>query len=195
MNKFKKVINKVFHSWLWLIIPLLLLDQLTKMWAHFSEWNLTLIPNFLHFTYVRNTGAAWSILRGNMGLLALISALAAIAIFIAFIKYQSKLSTFKKILFAVILAGTLGNFIDRAFYKLLLGSEGVVDFIHFQFGSYDFPIFNVADILLTVGIITFAVLITIEDFKDKRPQKEVSEPEEVRKEEDEDANHQDSGNV
>lgn len=195
MNKFKNVINKVSHSWLWLIIPLLLLDQLTKMWAHFGEWNLTLIPNFLHLTYVRNTGAAWSILRGNMGLLALISALAAIAIFVAFIKYQSKLSTFKKILFAVILAGTVGNFIDRAFYKLLLGSEGVVDFIHFQFGSYDFPIFNVADILLTVGIITFAVLMTIEDFKDKRPQKEVSEPEEVRKEEDEDANHQDSGNV
>ena len=195
MNKFKNVINKVFHSWLWLIIPLLLLDQLTKMWAHFSEWNLTLIPNFLHLTYVRNTGAAWSILRGNMGLLAFISALAAIAIFVAFIKYQSKLSTFKKILFAVILAGTLGNFIDRAFYKLLLGSEGVVDFIHFQFGSYDFPIFNVADILLTVGIITFAVLMTIEDFKDKHSKKEVSEPEEGKKEEDEDANHQDSGNV
>jgi len=168
MNKFKEIVHKVFTTWLWLIIPLIALDQGTKLAAHFNEWNITLIPNFLYLTYTRNTGGAWSILSGNMAFLAVISAVAFIAIFLFYLKNLTKQNTFKRILFAVILAGTLGNFIDRAFYKLFLGSEGVVDFIHFRFGTYDFPIFNVADILLTLGIITFAVLITIEDFKNKK---------------------------
>ncbi|MFA7449327.1 MAG: signal peptidase II [Bacilli bacterium] len=139
---------------------------------------MTLIPNFLYLTYTRNTGGAWSILSGNMAFLAVISAVAFIVIFLFYLKNLTKQNTLKRILFAVILAGTLGNFIDRAFYKLFLGSEGVVDFIHFRFGTYDFPIFNVADILLTVGIITFGVLITVEDFKNKKLSANASEIEE-----------------
>ncbi len=170
MLKIKEIALKVYKSWLWLILPLLILDQATKMWAYHGAWDITLIPNFLHLTTVRNTGAAWSLLSGNMVLLALVSGVMGILIIVARVYYNNKLSPLKKALFAVILAGTWGNFIDRAFYKLMLGSEGVVDFIHFQFGSYHFPIFNVADICLTLGIITFAVVLAIEDYKsNKRP--------------------------
>ena len=169
MNKFKTYLKTFFFSWTWLLIPLLLLDQGTKMWAYNAKWQLTLIPNFLHLTYVRNTGAAWSLFSGNMPLLAVISAVVGSVVIGIRIYYRKQLSTLKKILLAVILAGAWGNFIDRAFYKVLLGTEGVVDFIHFQFGSYHFPIFNVADICVTLGILSLATIMILEDYKIIKP--------------------------
>ena len=169
MNKFKTYLKTFFFSWTWLLIPLLLLDQGTKMWAYNAKWQLTLIPNFLHLTYVRNTGAAWSLFSGNMPLLAVISAVVGSVVIGIRIYYRKQLSSLKKILLAVILAGAWGNFIDRAFYKALLGTEGVVDFIHFQFGSYHFPIFNVADICVTLGILSLATIMILEDYKIIKP--------------------------
>lgn len=194
INKVKIFLKSFFYSWLWLLIPLLIVDQATKMWAHFGEWNITLIPNFLHLTYVRNTGAAWSMLSGQMGLLAVVSAVVGTAIALFRYFYRHKLNTFKKILIAIILAGAWGNFIDRAFYKLILGTEGVVDFIHFQFGSYHFPIFNVADMCVTLGILTYAILITLEDFNVIKPKKEVKaeEKEEIKQDENESNNSPDA---
>lgn len=130
-----------------------------------AEVDITLIPNFLHLTYVRNTGAAWSIFSGRMGLLALISFLVGSAIIFVRIKYRGTFSTFKKVLFALVLSGAWGNFIDRAFYNWLTGTPGVVDFIHFQFRNYHFPIFNVADICITLGIIMYIVLLFVEEIK------------------------------
>lgn len=194
MNKFKDLMVKFYKSWLWLIIPLLLLDQLTKVWALKAMWNITLIPNFLHLTYVRNTGAAWSILSGNMALLAFISAIVGGAIIGARYYYRTKLNPLKKALFAVIIAGTFGNFIDRAFYKLLTGTSGVVDFIHFQFGSYHFPIFNVADMCLTLGIIAFAIVIALEDIKAAKTPKPVEETKVEPKEKEKEEHHEEDNN-
>ena len=101
---------------------------------------------------------------------------------------RKKLTLLKKALIAVILAGTWGNFIDRAFYKLILGSEGVVDFISFQFGNYNFPIFNVADICVTVGIISYAVLVFVEDYiKSKKENQSAVVNDEVSEENDDKA--------
>ncbi|HOM32465.1 MAG: signal peptidase II [Bacilli bacterium] len=165
MNKVKQYLKSFFYSYAWLAVLLLIIDQLTKVWALKAKLDITLIPNFLHLTYVRNTGAAWSMFDGNMLALALISFVVGTLLIVARIKYRTKLDTFKKILFAVVLAGTWGNFIDRAFYKLLTGAEGVVDFIHFQFGNYHFPVFNVADICITLGILSYVVLLLVEEFK------------------------------
>ncbi|OQA79518.1 MAG: Lipoprotein signal peptidase [Tenericutes bacterium ADurb.Bin239] len=164
MDKVKKFFKSCFYSYAWLAIVLLIVDQLTKLWALKAAWDLTLIPNFLHLTYVRNTGAAWSMFDGNMTLLAVVSAVVGVAIIVARILYRHKLNAFKKILFAVILAGTWGNFIDRAFSKLVTGEEGVIDFIHFQFGRYHFPVFNVADICITLGILTYLVYLFREEY-------------------------------
>lgn len=172
MNKLKASLKTFFFSWTWLLIPLLLLDQGTKMWAHNAEWQITLIPNFLHLTYVRNTGAAWSLFSGNMPLLAVVSAVVGSVIIGIRIYFRRQLSALKKILLAVILAGAWGNFIDRAFYKALTGTEGVVDFIHFQFGNYHFPIFNVADICVTLGILTLATILVLEDYQIIKPKKD-----------------------
>ncbi len=161
---FKALLKTFFFSFVWLTILLLFIDQVTKIAAFNANWNITLIEGFLYLHTTRNTGAAWSILDGKMWLLAIISAVVGIALIVYRIMYRKNLTALKKVLIAVILAGTWGNFIDRAFYKLILGSEGVVDFISFQFGSYYFPIFNVADICVTVGIISYAVLVFVEDY-------------------------------
>ncbi len=181
-TKLKAILLKFFHSYVWLFLVLILFDQFTKLLAHFNTWNFAIIPNFFYFTYTRNTGAAWNMFDGNMAALAVVSGVVGTGIIVFRVVYRHKLNALKKILLAVILAGTWGNFIDRAFYKLFLGSEGVVDFIMFKFGSYIYPIFNVADICVTLGIISFAIVIAVEDYyieKKKKSAKEVShEPDE-----------------
>lgn len=175
MNKqqLKDISLRFFFSWSWLFLILLVLDHVTKRLAHDYSWNMTLIPGFFHFTLHYNTGAAWSMLAGNLDLLAFISAAVGIGLIVYRVHQRNKLTSLKKAIIAVILAGTWGNFIDRAFNPLLIGKEGVVDFIHFQFGSYHFPVFNIADICLTLGIIGYALLVVIEDEVAKRKQKEV----------------------
>lgn len=177
--KVKEYLFKFYQSYLWIFVLLIGLDQATKLWAFTGKWDIELIPNFLYLYYTRNTGAAWSILEGNMFFLAMISAVVGTGIFVFRFLKRKELPTLKKIILAVILAGTWGNFIDRAFYKLMLGSEGVVDFIMFKFGNYIFPVFNVADICVTLGVISFAVLITVEDFKESKAGKEVASESEV----------------
>lgn len=171
-NKFHSLLKTFFFSFIWVTILLLVVDQVTKIAAFNGNWNITLIKNFLYLRTVRNTGAAWSILTGKMGLLAAISAVVGILLIVYRVINRKKLNSLKKGLIAVILAGTWGNFIDRAFYKLLLGSEGVVDFISFEFWGYEFPVFNVADICVTVGIISYAVLVFVEDYLKSKKEKQ-----------------------
>ncbi len=166
----KKIdIKKIISSFYWLLILLVLVDQLTKVIFLQLEasagpnFHVTIIDNFFYFTYHRNTGAAWSILQDFPWLLALISALAAAAMLTYRIHQRKKMNAIYKAAWAVVIAGTLGNFIDRAFYRLLTGEAGVVDFIHFQFGNYHFPIFNVADMCLVIGLIGLMILSFFED--------------------------------
>lgn len=185
---FRAVLKTFLTSFVWLTILLLVVDQVTKIAAFNGNWNIALIKNFLYLYTTRNTGAAWSLLNGNMALLAVISAVVGTLLIVYRIMNRKKLTLLKKALIAVILAGTWGNFIDRAFYKLILGSEGVVDFISFQFGNYNFPIFNVADICVTVGIISYAVLVFVEDYiKSKKENQSAVVNDEVSEENDDKA--------
>lgn len=172
INYFKKIdFKKVFLSFYWLLIALVLLDQGLKILflnleANYGPYyDVTVIPNFFYFSYHRNTGAAWSIFEDYPFILAIISFVAVSAMLAYRIIKRKKLTTLHKALWAVIIAGTAGNLIDRAFYQLLTGTPGVVDFIHFRFGTYDFPIFNIADMCLVLGMISLMVLTFIEDNK------------------------------
>lgn len=106
----------------------------------------TIIDNFLNITYVRNTGAAWSILDNNTWIVTVISLL--IIIGIIYYVYRNRVS--KKILkigYGLILGGAIGNFIDRIVYGY------VIDFIDIDIFEWNYPIFNLADMFIVVGVI------------------------------------------
>jgi signal peptidase II len=138
---------------------LVVADQATKWWAFLNVVNFSVINNFFYFSYTRNTGAAWSILAGNLPFLAAISFIAGTAMLIYYFLKGATLNSYYRWVLVLIMAGTWGNFIDRAFYE-----EGVIDFISFQFGTYYFPTFNIADMLLTVGVILLVVMTVMEEY-------------------------------
>lgn len=126
----------------------LIVDFLTKQWAALTRINVAVIDGFFYLYYARNTGAAWSFLAGNQWMLALISLSVGIGFGYYYLRHFSQTGRWNHLGITLFLAGTWGNFIDRAFYP-----EGVIDFLSFHFGTYIFPTFNVADSVLTIGVI------------------------------------------
>lgn len=136
-------------SLFWLVaIASLMADQISKIWVvnHFQQPGTTwpFIPNIFHFTYVLNSGAAFSVFRGGSGWLKWLSLGVSIGLIILVWK-TPKISRLEQFAYGCILAGALGNGIDRFRWGQ------VVDF--FDFRLIHFPIFNLADILINIGII------------------------------------------
>ena len=107
------------------------------------------MPDFLSFTYVQNTGAAFSSFRGMQWLFLLVFAVFTVGVVWEFIKKKMPFTTFERWCIAAIYAGGLGNMIDR----LRLGY--VVDMVKTEF--MNFPVFNVADCFITCGCILLLV--------------------------------------
>lgn len=139
-------------------VTLIILDQLTKAWTvnafDYIGDTIPVIQDFFHFTYVRNPGAVFG-LGGETGLNYLIFigfGIIAVVLF-AFLYIKNDWSDRRKLVYnislALLVAGTIGNLIDRVFQP----DHKVVDFIDFR-GIWDY-VFNVADICLTVGISLF----------------------------------------
>ncbi len=127
------------------------LDQATKYWIvqNFTLLEtLPLIPGVFHFTYVRNTGAAFSLLTGKADLLRWLSLLVSLGL-MAFALFGGKLKKLEQISFGLLLGGAMGNGIDR----FIFGS--VVDFIDLRF--IRFAVFNLADISINLGIICWLI--------------------------------------
>ena len=124
---------------------ILILDQITKFLVVKNfELNETLpiINSIFHLTYVQNTGAGFGILKNFNFLLISIS----IAVIIYIFYYFKKIEDNEKllwILLAFVLAGTIGNLIDRVRFSY------VIDFLDFRI----WPVFNIADSFITIGII------------------------------------------
>ena len=137
------------------------LDQFTKqLVARTMELNedIVVIRNFITITSHRNTGAAWGILDGNMTFFYAITVVAGILFYVLLNDDEMKHKTLYKTGILLMIAGGIGNFIDRLLY------QEVIDFLDIDLWSYTtFPIFNVADIALVVGMIAFAVDILWED--------------------------------
>lgn len=130
---------------------LVALDQLTKIWAvNTFVLNGPSVPLGLgfHFTYTQNTGAAFGILqRGPTAtlLLGALSAVVALGILIFLLRQARTLSRVQLAAFTLILAGAVGNMIDRFRFGY------VRDFIHFYLPNFNFPVFNVADSCVVIG--------------------------------------------
>jgi signal peptidase II len=109
------------------------------------------IPGLLSFTYVQNTGAAWSMFEGMQWMFALIFLVLTAAVLYEYFKSPLPFSTFERWCIAAIYGGGLGNMIDR----VRLGY--VIDMIKTDFMV--FPVFNVADCFITCGC--FAMIFSL----------------------------------
>lgn len=134
------------------------LDQWTKaLTVNHIEIGETqaVIPHVFSLTHLQNSGAAWSVLEGKMLFFAVITLAAVLAIVYSLLRWGKK-SRWFSVGLSLILAGAIGNFIDR----MRLGY--VVDMIRVDF--MDFPIFNVADMCLVIGVvITFIFILKADD--------------------------------
>ncbi len=131
-----------------LLLGLLAFDQVSKFWStSFLDYreSFEVIENFFWIHILRNTGGAWSMFSGMDGLFMIIppAAFAGMCYFYFTSKDEQKLFRFSLIF---LMAGTLGNFIDRIQFGY------VRDFLSFNIFGYMFPVFNVADIVLNVGV-------------------------------------------
>ncbi len=115
--------------------------------------SIVLIPQFFNLTYVENTGGAWSILNSSTLILTIISAIVFISLII-YLKKHNKYTKLEVITYAFLVSGVLGNLIDRII------RNAVVDYLDFNIFGYNFPIFNLADILIVIGVGTM-ILETI----------------------------------
>lgn len=121
--------------------------------------SISLIDGFFSLTSHRNKGAAWGILQDQMIFFYMITIVVIIGIVYVMHTHANEHKGMLLSL-SLILGGAIGNFIDRVFRK------EVVDFLDVMIFTYDFPIFNVADSALTVGVAIFLV-VTILDEKKK----------------------------
>lgn len=110
-----------------------------------------IIVDFFSITKIYNEGASWNILSGYKYILIIIAIIMLITLY--YYQRKFKLNDRNVIAFSAVYAGILGNLIDRIIY----GS--VIDFLDFHIFNYDFPVFNLADILIVFGI--FLLIIAI----------------------------------
>lgn len=158
---------------LWLTLAVLVADQLTKTLVvqrmRLYE-SIPLVGDWFKFTYTTNPGMAFGLSFGPPGLIT-VFAMAATALIVVYLwRIRGAYAPYRYSL-ALILGGALGNIIDRIFYGVIYGyghlfQGQVVDFVHVDLGVVElpllgarrlFPIWNVADMAIVVGVVGFMI--------------------------------------
>lgn len=144
----------------------LALDLATKAWvvSRFSLYeSVPVLGDFFRLTYTHNPGAAFGINIGE-GSRFFFLALALVALGVLAYLYRITPARDRLRLFAVALVagGAVGNIVDRIRYE-----RGVVDFLDFGVGPYRWPVFNVADMAVSVGAVLLLISFYLEDHRDE----------------------------
>lgn len=114
--------------------------------------SILVIKDFFYITYVRNTGAAWSLFAGKTILLLMVSLIMICGIILYVYKNKTK-AKLEKIAYSLILGGAIGNFLDRIVYGY------VIDFLDFYIFGYNYPIFNLADTFIVLGVLLLIIYV------------------------------------
>ncbi|PCI60075.1 MAG: signal peptidase II [Gammaproteobacteria bacterium] len=146
--------------WLWLTILVLVIDQISKQYVTntMALYDSIAVLPFFSITYVHNLGAAFSFLADQGGWQRWFFTLIALTASIVFAVWLAKTPKENKqlsISLALLLAGAMGNLIDRALFGY------VIDFLDFYVGSYHWPAFNIADSSIFIG----AIFMVLDSFK------------------------------
>jgi signal peptidase II len=143
-------------------------DQWTKHWATsrlaFRE-PIHLVDDLLTLTYIRNSGIAFGMFAGQNFPFYIFSIVAAVAV-VWMWSWAANLTAARQLSLALILGGAVGNLVDR------MSAGEVTDFILLAWHRHEFPVFNVADVCVTAGVILFALVWT----HDGKPGTEVAVP-------------------
>lgn len=152
-----------------IFVFILVLDLVTKyVFDDLLEGGktITVIPYLINFHLVHNYGAAWGMLAGKQVFLIVLT-FVFLAIFIFYYIKEKNKTWFMNVTFAFLFAGCVGNLYDRLFFGY------VRDFIQFDFWK-SFPVFNFADVALTVGMILlviYLIMYFVKDYKSKQKEK------------------------
>ncbi len=143
------------------MLVLLTLDQFSKIWVRetIPLYEMTpLVPNFLDLTHVQNRGVSFSFLADlsdpiRIPLLVGVSLVAVVGMLYYLIRYRQKLDLYTRLGLSFIIPGAVGNLIDRAWFGQ------VTDFIHFRWYDFSFFINNIADCLISIGVVGFFITL------------------------------------
>ena len=184
-----KILKTYLKNYWWkliIILVFLFADLLTKtLIVRFDEggnlisFETSLIGNFLVITPATNTGAGFSLFAGKQ-LLLIISTIIFLLVLIAFDFINKKKSLLYGFATGLILAGAVGNLIDRIAFGF------VRDFVYLKF--INFPVFNIADISLTVGVALLCLYVIFTTVKEKKQIAQKTDCENFVKNEEENSN-------
>lgn len=147
----------------------IVIDLVSKvLFANYFEAggkDITVIPNFFYFTYVKNTGAAFGIFGESTVALTIVSVI-FVALFVLYDIFYHSNNMWYVLGWSMLVSGAIGNFIDRIF----LGY--VRDFVSIELFSF---VFNIADVLITFGVICFGVYLLFYGFREDKEKKQKTE--------------------
>lgn len=147
-----------------LAIFLIFADQLTKYIIVKTMQvgdSISVVGDILEITSHRNHGAAWGMLQNQMWLFFIVT-LVVLTMIVYFYFKEAAYKVMMQLGLTLVFAGAIGNFIDRLF------RGSVVDFIDTKIINYDFPIFNVADACLTIGVFVLIIEILFNQKEEKQ---------------------------
>lgn len=152
-NKLSKQLIKNREKVYSVACVLLIIDQLVKLLIR-SKMSLmdelVIIPHFFSLFYIENTGAAFSLFSGATIVLVVLG-ICVLAFLHLYVLSGEVMNKWKKIGLGMVIGGIVGNLVDRILYG------AVIDYLSFDFFGYSFPIFNIADIGITIGFLILVI--------------------------------------
>lgn len=153
------------------IIKLLIVNNYQECTGYIKKYYTFSIGDFDVFslTHIRNDGAGWSILGGQTVFLLIFTSVVMLGIIAYMIFKRKSLGKLDFVCLSLIVAGGLGNLIDRVRMLIEPDFNGVIDYINFEF--INFPVFNFADICVVIGAIGYCVLMVIMEILEYKKKK------------------------